>query len=156
MTLVDRLSRWSETASYGPVGLPDGSVGSPHGPEVSPYGPVGLPEGNSIVYRNNKVCDGLASLYDGVPSYIVLLKWLQSIISQIESFHMMESHHMMDFQTGGCKDVCLIIRPIQPIYFLKAHASHYIQELKNVNSFTEIKFVKPNLPHKSAFRLRQI
>ena len=30
--------------------------------------------GNSIVYRNHKVCDGLASLYDGVPSYIVLLK----------------------------------------------------------------------------------
>ena len=29
---------------------------------------------NSIVYRNHKVCDGLASLYDGVPSYIVLLK----------------------------------------------------------------------------------
>ena len=53
--------------------------------------------GNSIVYRNHKVCDGLASLYDGVPSYIVLLKWLQSIISQIESFHMMESHHMMEF-----------------------------------------------------------
>ena len=32
------------------------------------------PAGNSIVYRNHKVCDGLASLYDGVPSYIVLLK----------------------------------------------------------------------------------
>ena len=30
--------------------------------------------GNSIVYRNHKVCDGSASLYDGVPSYIVLLK----------------------------------------------------------------------------------
>ena len=30
--------------------------------------------GNSIVYRNHKVCDGLASLYDGVPSYFVLLK----------------------------------------------------------------------------------
>ena len=34
----------------------------------------GVPLGNSIVYRNHKVCDGLASLYDGVPSYIVLLK----------------------------------------------------------------------------------
>ena len=56
-----------------------------------------LIDGNSIVYRNHKVCDGSASLYDGVPSYIVLLKWLHSIISQKESFHMMESHHMMEF-----------------------------------------------------------
>ena len=31
-------------------------------------------KGNSIVYRNHKVCDGLASLCDGVPSYILLLK----------------------------------------------------------------------------------
>ena len=28
--------------------------------------------GNSIVYRNHKVCDGFASLYDGSPSYIEL------------------------------------------------------------------------------------
>ena len=28
--------------------------------------------GNSIVYRNHKDCDGLASLYDGSPSHIVL------------------------------------------------------------------------------------
>ena len=29
-------------------------------------------DGNSIVYRNHKVCDGFASLYDGSPSYIEL------------------------------------------------------------------------------------
>ena len=33
---------------------------------------VNAGNGNSIVYRNHKVCDGFASLYDGSPSYIEL------------------------------------------------------------------------------------
>ena len=41
---------------------------------------------------------------------------------------------------------CIIIWPIQTIYFLKAHDSHYPPELRNVSSFTEITSVKPNLP----------
>ena len=54
--------------------------------------------GNSIVYRNHKVCNRKASSCDGVPSYIVTMKLWQSIISHMmESFHMMESHHMMEF-----------------------------------------------------------
>ena len=33
---------------------------------------IGVRPGNSIVYRNRKVCDGFASSYDGSPSYIEL------------------------------------------------------------------------------------
>ena len=51
---------------------------------------------------------------------------------------------------------CIIIWPIQTIYFLKAHDSHYLPELRNINSLTEMKSVKPNLPPRNEFKLRQL